>query len=75
MYNMSSYATIVTLNLYVNTLFLQMEALVNEALVNEAFLSLFTIFWTLKCPQSLGLRVICQSPMMRPSSLSKFGGR
>ena len=48
---------------------------VQEALVNEAFLSLFIIFRTLKRPQSLGLRIVYQSPMMRPSSSSKFGGR
>ena len=47
---------------------------VQEALVTKAFLSLFIIFRILKHPQSLGLRVICQSPMMRPSSSSKFGG-
>ena len=74
MYNTSSYAKIVTLNLYVNTSILQMAGF-KEALVNVAFLSLIIIFRTLKHPQSLGLRIIYQSPTMRPSSLSKFGGR
>ena len=73
MYNTSSYVTIVTLNLYVNTLFLQNGG-VQEALVNQAFLSLFIIFRTLKRPQSLGLRIVYPSPMMWPSSSSKFGG-
>ena len=48
---------------------------VQEALVNEAFLSLFIIFRTPKRPQSLGLRVICQRPTIRPKSSSKFGGQ
>ena len=71
-YNMSSYTTVVTLNLYVNTSFA--NGGVKEAVVNKAFLLLFIIFRTLKRPQSLGLQIVYQSPMMQPSSSSKFGG-
>ena len=56
MYNTSSYVTIVTLNLYINTSFFANGG-VQEALVNEAFPSLFIMFRTLKRPQSLGLRI------------------
>ena len=51
-----SYATIITLNLYVNTSFFANGGVHDqEASVNEAFPSLFIEFRTLKRPQSLGL--------------------
>ena len=52
-YNTGSYATILTLNLYGCTSFLQMVAFRKQS--NEAFLLLFIMFRTLKCPQLLRL--------------------
>ena len=57
-----SHATLITLNLYVNTSFFVNGGGIQEALVNKAFPLLFTNFRTLKHIQSLRLRIYILNP-------------